>query len=133
MVEGIGLNRLTKNFSEALPLIDDAFRYATPLYRSLNKRSSFLLCRVTDAEAVAMSRHLAKEDGLFLGSSSAVNLVACVRLAKKLGPGARIVTILWCATSSPRVMRWLTLASLSATLVPGITAASGKRPLTLTW
>ena len=42
-----------------------------------------------------MSRHLAKEDGLFLGSSSAVNLVASVRLAKKLGPGARIVTILW--------------------------------------
>lgn len=53
------------------------------------------LPRVTDAEAVAMSRFLAKEDGLFLGSSSAVNLVACVRLAQKLGPGKRIVTILW--------------------------------------
>ncbi|KAM0745956.1 PALP-domain-containing protein [Meredithblackwellia eburnea MCA 4105] len=75
VVEGIGLNRLTKNFSEAIPFIDDAIR-------------------VTDAEAVAMSRHLAKEDGLFLGSSSAVNLVACVRLAKKLGKGTRIVTIL---------------------------------------
>ena len=33
-----------------------------------------------------MSRHLAQTDGLFLGSSSAVNLVACVRLAKKWGP-----------------------------------------------
>lgn len=53
--------------------------------------------RVTDAEAVAMSRHLAQTDGLFLGSSSAVNLVACVRLAKKWGPqkGKMIVTILW--------------------------------------
>lgn len=30
-----------------------------------------------------MSRHLAEQDGLFLGSSSAVNLVACVRLALK--------------------------------------------------
>ncbi|KAL8280810.1 hypothetical protein RQP46_006814 [Phenoliferia psychrophenolica] len=75
VVEGIGLNRLTKNFNQGLPLIDDAFR-------------------VTDAEAVAMSRHLAREDGLFLGSSSAVNLVASIRLAKTLEPGARIVTIL---------------------------------------
>ncbi|KAM0789569.1 hypothetical protein ACM66B_000379 [Microbotryomycetes sp. NB124-2] len=78
VVEGIGLNRLTRNFSQALPLIDDAFR-------------------VTDEEAVAMSRHLAREDGLFLGSSSAVNLVACVRLAQKWGregKGKTIVTIL---------------------------------------
>ncbi|KAL7337641.1 tryptophan synthase beta subunit-like PLP-dependent enzyme [Rhodotorula toruloides] len=78
IVEGIGLNRITKNLARALPIIDDAFR-------------------VTDAEAVAMSRHLALHDGLFLGSSSAVNLVACVRLARKWGRrgrGKRIVTIL---------------------------------------
>ncbi|GAA5859926.1 hypothetical protein JCM8547_004390 [Rhodosporidiobolus lusitaniae] len=78
VVEGIGLNRITKNLSQALPLIDDAYR-------------------VTDAEAVAMSRHLAQHDGLFLGSSSAVNLVACVRLARRWGlkgRGRRIVTIL---------------------------------------
>lgn len=74
VVEGIGLNRLTRNFSKALPFIDDAYS-------------------VTDAEAVAMSRHLALEDGLFLGSSSAVNLVACVKLAKKMRKGT-IVTIL---------------------------------------
>lgn len=44
-----------------------------------------------------MSRHLAREDGLFLGSSSAVNLVAAVRLAMKYGRGSgkTIVTILW--------------------------------------
>lgn len=42
-----------------------------------------------------MSRHLVKEDGLFLGSSSACNLVACVMLAKKLSRGSRIVTILY--------------------------------------
>ena len=50
--------------------------------------------RVTDAEAVAMSRYLVQHDGLFLGSSSGCNLVACVRLAKRLKQGARIVTIL---------------------------------------
>jgi len=51
--------------------------------------------RVTDVEAVAMSRYLVQNDGLWLGSSSACNLVASVRLAKKLGKGCRIVTILW--------------------------------------
>ncbi len=50
--------------------------------------------RVTDVEAVAMSRYLVQNDGLWLGSSSACNLVASVRLAKKLGKGCRIVTIL---------------------------------------
>lgn len=53
---------------------------------------------VTDEEAVAMSRHLAQVDGLFLGSSAAVNLVTAVRLAQKYGAGSGkvIVTILWC-------------------------------------
>jgi cysteine synthase A len=43
-----------------------------------------------------MSRYLVNNDGLFLGSSSACNLVACVRLAKSgtLPRNARIVTIL---------------------------------------
>ncbi|GAA5935511.1 uncharacterized protein JCM15063_001059 [Sporobolomyces koalae] len=88
IVEGIGLNRITKNLRLALPIIDDAYR-------------------VTDAEALSMSRHLSQHDGLFLGSSSAINLVACVKLAqswierdhaKHLGLGGRrklkIVTIL---------------------------------------
>lgn len=43
-----------------------------------------------------MSRYLVHNDGLFLGSSSACNLVACVKLVKKMGwnNGQRIVTIL---------------------------------------
>lgn len=43
-----------------------------------------------------MSRYLVAHDGLFLGSSSACNLVACVRLAKSgtLPRNARVVTIL---------------------------------------
>lgn len=52
--------------------------------------------RITDAEAVSMSRYLVEHDGLFLGSSSACNLVASVRLAKAIGrhSGRTIVTIL---------------------------------------
>ncbi|EGG07336.1 uncharacterized protein MELLADRAFT_48093 [Melampsora larici-populina 98AG31] len=65
IVEGIGLNRSTKNFEEGLDLIDDAIR-------------------VTDQEAIKMSRYLVNQEGLFLGSSSAVNLVGCVKLIKSL-------------------------------------------------
>ena len=52
VVEGIGINRLTRNLELGLELIDDAEQ-------------------VTDDEAVRMSRWLAAHDGLFLGSSSA--------------------------------------------------------------
>ena len=43
-----------------------------------------------------MARFLVQRDGLFLGSSSAVNLVACVKLARKMGwsKGEKIVTVL---------------------------------------
>ena len=57
---------------------------------------AFKTSRVSDIEAIAMSRYIAKHDGLFLGSSSAVNLVACVQLAKrrKWHNKEKIVTIL---------------------------------------
>lgn len=41
-----------------------------------------------------MARWLVERDGIFIGSSSAVNCVAAVRTARELGPGKRIVTIL---------------------------------------
>ncbi|KAL1410343.1 Cysteine synthase 2 [Vanrija albida] len=75
VVEGIGINRITHNFELGEAVIDDAYR-------------------ITDVEAVAMSRYLVANDGLFLGSSSACNLVASIRLAKTLPAGSRIVTIL---------------------------------------
>ena len=52
--------------------------------------------RVTDAEAVSMARFLVEKDGLFLGSSSACNLVAAVRYVKKMGwrDGQTVVTVL---------------------------------------
>lgn len=49
---------------------------------------------VTDAEAIAMARRLAREEGLMCGISSGTNVTAAVRLAKKLGPGKTVVTIL---------------------------------------
>ncbi|KAG8740110.1 hypothetical protein FRC10_004739 [Ceratobasidium sp. 414] len=44
--------------------------------------------RVTDKEAVSMARYLVQHDGLFLGSSSACNLVASIKVAKALGRGS---------------------------------------------
>ncbi|KAF3026930.1 hypothetical protein E8E15_002813 [Penicillium rubens] len=75
IVEGIGINRVTANFEAGKELIDDAVR-------------------VTDAQALAMARWLVEKDGIFIGSSSAVNCIAAVKTARKLGPGHRIVTVL---------------------------------------
>ena len=52
------------------------------------------VCIVTDEEAVAMARRLAAEEGLAVGISSGTNVCAALLLAKKLGPGKRVVTIL---------------------------------------
>ena len=52
-----------------------------------------------------MARHVASHDGLLLGSSSAVNLVACCKLVKKMkwqGSKRVIVTIL-CVSLAPRM------------------------------
>ncbi|KAL9105920.1 MAG: hypothetical protein Q9227_008980 [Pyrenula ochraceoflavens] len=75
MVEGIGLTRSTKNFEMGRELIDDAVR-------------------VTDGQAMAMARWLVEKDGIFAGSSTAVNCFAAVKTALRLGPGHEIVTII---------------------------------------
>jgi cysteine synthase len=73
VLEGIGIRRITKNFAEAK--LDGAFLG-------------------TDREAVAMSHYLLHHDGLFLGGSGALNCVGAVKLARKLGRGATVVTVL---------------------------------------
>lgn len=92
IVEGIGINRVTANFEAGKELVDDAVR-------------------VTDAQAMAMARWLVEKDGIFIGSSSAVNCkcdmemlslrlthycqgFAAVKTAMNLGPGHRVVTVL---------------------------------------
>ena len=71
--EGIGQGRVTANVAEAQ--IDDAFR-------------------IPDTEALPILFNLIKEEGLCLGSSSGINIAGAIRLAKQLGPGHTIVTIL---------------------------------------
>lgn len=73
ITEGIGQGRITKNL-EGLQL-DDAFQ-------------------IPDAEALPYIFDLLKHEGLCLGGSSAINIAGAVRLAKQMGPGKTIVTIL---------------------------------------
>ncbi|MFJ5860891.1 PLP-dependent cysteine synthase family protein [Pseudarthrobacter sp. NPDC092439] len=50
--------------------------------------------RVPSEEAMAMSRRLAREEGVFAGTSSGGNVVAALRIAKELGPNATVVTVM---------------------------------------
>ncbi len=49
---------------------------------------------VTDAEALAMARRLAREEGLMCGISSGTNVAAALRMARELGEGKTVVTVL---------------------------------------
>lgn len=49
---------------------------------------------VATDEAKAMARRLAREEGLFAGTSSGANVVAALRLAERLGPEASVVTLM---------------------------------------
>ena len=75
IVEGIGINRITENFEAGRELIDDAVR-------------------VTDDQACRMARWLVEHDGIFVGSSSAVNCVAAVVTALSMPRGSVVVTVL---------------------------------------
>ena len=50
--------------------------------------------RITDAEALPYIFDLLRQEGLCLGGSSGINIAGAVRLARELGPGHTIVTIL---------------------------------------
>lgn len=71
--EGIGQGRITKNLEGFKP--DFA-------------------CRVGDDEALKIVFQLVEEEGLVMGSSTGVNVAGAIRLAKEMGPGHTIVTIL---------------------------------------
>ncbi len=73
ITEGIGTTRITANF-EGTP-VDDAER-------------------VSDQEAVDIVYRLLREEGLYVGGSTGINVAAAVATAKKLGPGHTIVTLL---------------------------------------
>ncbi len=50
--------------------------------------------QVPTEEAMAMSRRLAREAGVFAGTSSGANVVAALRVAERLGPNATVVTVI---------------------------------------
>jgi cysteine synthase A len=52
------------------------------------------IATVSTAEAKAMARRLAREEGIFAGTSSGANVVAAVRVAERLGPTATVATII---------------------------------------
>lgn len=49
---------------------------------------------IPDAESIAMVYRLLHEEGIYIGASSALNVVAAVKVAEKLGKGKTVVTIL---------------------------------------
>ena len=73
ITEGIGQGRITANL-EGAP-VDHAYQ-------------------IEDAEAVSIVFDLAEHEGLLLGGSSGINVAGAIRLARALGPGHTIVTIL---------------------------------------
>lgn len=73
VAEGIGVNRITGNL-EGLS-VDHAYR-------------------IEDAEFLPILFDLVKEEGLSLGPSSGVNIAGAIRMARDLGPGHTIVTVL---------------------------------------
>src|SRR5215468_6257449 len=50
--------------------------------------------RVSTEEAIAMALRLAREEGLFAGTSTGANVIAALRLSEQLGPNATIVTVI---------------------------------------
>jgi cysteine synthase A len=73
ITEGIGTGRITKNFDKAL--VDDAFQ-------------------TNDTEALNLIYDLIEKQKIVLGGSSGINIAGAIKLAKKMGPGKTIVTIL---------------------------------------
>ena len=73
ITEGIGQGRMTKNLDGAA--IDEAYQ-------------------IPDEEALPIVFDLLKSEGLCLGASSGINIAGAIRLARQMGPGHVIVTIL---------------------------------------
>ncbi len=73
ITEGIGQGRVTANVAEAP--VDVAYR-------------------ISDEEALPILFDLAAQEGLLLGGSSAINIAGAIRLARDLGPGKTVVTVL---------------------------------------
>jgi len=65
--------------------------YVVPLWQ---KEIADQIERVSTEEATAMALRLAREEGLFAGTSTGANVTAALRLAQQLGPHATVVTVM---------------------------------------
>lgn len=65
--------------------------YTPPLYDGSLVRE---IIPVGTDEAQAMARRLAREEGLFAGTSSGANVIAALRIAERLGSGATVITLM---------------------------------------
>ncbi len=52
------------------------------------------ICIITDDEAIKTAKDLASKEGIMCGISSGTNVAAAIRLAKQLGTGKTVVTVL---------------------------------------
>ncbi|KAF2743207.1 PALP-domain-containing protein [Sporormia fimetaria CBS 119925] len=75
ITEGIGQGRVTDNLAQDIDLIDDSLHIA-------------------DEKTIAMVYRCLDEEGLYLGASSCLNVVAAKEVAEKLGKGHTVVTLL---------------------------------------
>lgn len=75
ITEGIGQGRLTSNLQPDIDLIDNSLH-------------------IEDEASIAMVFRMLDEEGLYIGASSALNLVAAARMAEKLGKGSKVATII---------------------------------------
>ena len=73
ITEGIGTGRITKNFEKAI--VDEAFQ-------------------TNDVDALNIVYELIEKQKIVLGGSSGINIAGAIKLARKMGPGKTIVTIL---------------------------------------
>lgn len=73
ITEGIGQGRITKNLEGIM--VDDAFQ-------------------IPDSEAIPIAFDLLEHEGLCMGGSTGINVAGAIRLAKQMGPGHTIVTVL---------------------------------------
>ena len=60
----------------------------------LNQKVYNEICIIPDNLAISTSKDLAKKEGIMCGISSGTNVAAAIKLAKKLGPGKTVVTVL---------------------------------------
>lgn len=91
IVEGIGLNRLTFNFLKGEKYIDESIR-------------------VTDPQAIKMAKFLSINEGLFIGSSTAINAVAALELIRRndqaILPNDSNIVIIACDSGSRHLSKF---------------------------